>query len=303
MSVSARTFQILYVIRRLLLIDQGTSQANISEFIAERRKSAPHLYDRAYISPSALSEALDRMTTTEGLLQYDTSNSNYSFTPTGSHMADLIDQLDACSNNFLDYYKERVCLAVLEMRSRLGLPPASPRDVAACAYISLDSARRGLERLHLNGEAILRQVGRSSTYTLPDSASTKMVEPDVEDVPQPEVEETVKLDPIMEILADLDETEWAPEPKEEEEDEPFQHFLKGILNEEDKEPPPVFTKSSVASDEPEARPESNEWASVPQELQQAFIHRAKACGMGLTLFLETVNHVQKGKIREALLKH
>ena len=145
MAVNARTFQILYIVRQRAVADQTTSSGEISEFIADRRKSAPESYGKAYIAPSALTQMLQRMTTVEHLLTVD--DGVYEFTPQGSQMADLLVDVDACSDLFIDSYKEAVCLAVLQQRQRLGQPPANPREVAAIANISLDSARRGLTAL------------------------------------------------------------------------------------------------------------------------------------------------------------
>lgn len=306
MSVSARTFQILYVIRRLLSLDQRTTQADISDFIAERRKSGPHTYDRAYISPSALSDALNRMTTTEGLLT--TENQEYGFTPIGSHMADLLDGLDACSNDFIDHYKERVCLAVLEQRARLGQPPATARDVAISANISMDSARRGLEALAASTVILEITAGRTSSYihTVPERALASKIQSldPIEELEANEEVEATQEDPIREVLAEIDETDWAPQVTVEDRDEDDLPLRLGqILGDPgaDEMPLPPFEKTPVVV-EAEVPQEGDEWAGVSKELQQAFINRAKACGMTLSLFLGTVNHVQEGKIREVLLK-
>jgi len=163
MATNARTFEILYIVRKRALLDSPTKFDDIMSFIANRRKTAPDIYGKAYIAPSALVPLLQRMTTGENLLTL-TEDGEYEFTARGSQMADLLDGLDACSIHFMDGYKSKVCLAVLQQRIRLGQGPATPREVAAISNISLDSARRGLGVLVEVGEATEDRTARTPFY-------------------------------------------------------------------------------------------------------------------------------------------
>lgn len=171
MSVSARTFQLLYIIRQRALQDQSTRLTDFSEFIADRRKTAPALYGNAYISPSALTDLLSRMTI-ENLVT--ATDGEYQLEHMGSQMADLLTGLDACTTGFIENYKEAVVKAALEQRVRLGQGPATQRDLAATTNISIDSTRRGLESLVASGVVIENTSGRNQTYTLaaPPMATT-----------------------------------------------------------------------------------------------------------------------------------
>lgn len=167
MSVSARTFQLLYIARQRALKDLPTTLSDFSAFIAERRAEAPQTYDRAYISPSSIQDILDRMCSPmENLLTHDHANSRFEFEFRGSQMADLMDGIDGCSSAFIDGYKEHVVQAVLEQRARLGQPRANQREIAASANISLDSARRGLQILMENRVVVEYATGRVQTYAL-----------------------------------------------------------------------------------------------------------------------------------------
>ena len=163
MSVSARTFQLLYIIRQRALQDQSTRLTDFSEFIADRRKTAPALYGNAYISPSALTDLLGRMAI-ENLVT--ATDGEYQLEHMGSQMADLLTDLDACTTGFIENYKEAVVKAALEQRARLGQGPATQRDLAAITNISVDSTRRALETLVASGVVIENTSGRNQTYTL-----------------------------------------------------------------------------------------------------------------------------------------
>ena len=183
MSVSARTFQLLYIVRQRALKDLHTTLPDFSAFIAERRAEAPQTYDRAYISPSSLQEILDRMCSPmENLLAH--SQGQFSLDFMGSQMADLLDGIDGCSSIFIDGYKEQVVKAVLEQRLRLGMPPANQRDIAATANISLDSARRGLQTLVDSGVITESTKGRNQTYALITTAAVEAGPTTVEDASQ-----------------------------------------------------------------------------------------------------------------------
>ena len=163
MSVSARTFQLLYIIRQRALQDQSTRLTDFSEFIADRRKTAPALYGNAYISPSALTDLLGRMAI-ENLVT--ATDGEYQLEHMGSQMADLLTDLDACTTGFIENYKEAVVKAALEQRARLGQGPATQLDLAAITNISVDSTRRALETLVASGVVIENTSGRNQTYTL-----------------------------------------------------------------------------------------------------------------------------------------
>ena len=146
MAVNARTFQVLSIIRERALADLTTTQEDISEFIANHRKISPVNYNRAYISPSALASILDRMAGPDDLLSQGTKN-EFWMSPMGSQMADLLVDIDGCSNLFIDNYKKMVCYAALQQRSRLGQGAATPNDIADATGLSGDSVRRGLSDL------------------------------------------------------------------------------------------------------------------------------------------------------------
>lgn len=173
MAINARTFQLLYIIRQRALDDDETRLGDISTFINDRRSCAPSLYEKAYIAPSAIRDMVQRMTTVEGLLTL--SDEGYlELTVKGSQMADLLSQIDACSSLFLDNYKEQVCLAALQQCQRLGTAPVTPREVAALANISLDSARRGLATAHERGDIIEDRSDRTPVYSLPTPTNTNI---------------------------------------------------------------------------------------------------------------------------------
>lgn len=191
MSVSARTFQLLYIIRQRALQDQSTRLTDFSEFIADRRKTAPALYGNAYISPSALTDLLSRMTI-ENLVT--ATDGEYQLEHMGSQMADLLTGLDACTTGFIENYKEAVVKAALEQRVRLGQGPATQRDLAATTNISIDSTRRGLESLVASGVVIENTSGRNQTYTL---ATPPMATP-----PAPAITDTQEV-VIAEVKANI----------------------------------------------------------------------------------------------------
>lgn len=178
MAINGRTFQILYILRELaqqtgdLTLGHGdwdgASCSDISDFIARRRNMAPNIYDKAYISPSALETMVGRMASREGLLECH--GLTYTATVKGSAMADLLTDIDACSTRFLDNYKPEVCIAALRQSVRLGNTDGlDARQVSAVSGISLDSARRGLAALVEQGLVTEHPDGRSSTYTVTDS--------------------------------------------------------------------------------------------------------------------------------------
>ena len=100
---------------------------------------------------------IHRMTTKDCLLTL-TPNDEYEFTPRGSQMADLLTDLDACSVQFIENYKELVCMAVLQQRQRLGYVAATPHEVANIANISFDSARRGMDALAVSGVVTINHI-------------------------------------------------------------------------------------------------------------------------------------------------
>lgn len=259
MAVSARTFQILYVIRQRALEDLPTKFDDFGDFFSARRKQAPDIYGRAYIAPSALTPLLQRMTTGDNLLTL-AEDGEYEFTPQGSQMADLLDGYDACSVHFIDDYKAKVCLAVLKQRQRLGQGPINPREAAALANISLDSARRGMTSLVEDGLAIEDRTERTPVYSAKLSAAAHaeiddLVDDLIEDhkpaVSEEEIEKAARIpldedDPIALALGEIDEddTDWATratveQPEEDDEADILPLPLGKILQDDgpDAEPP------------------------------------------------------------------
>ena len=176
MTVNARTFQILYIVRARALMNQMTALEDFTNFIASERKTAPGIYRRAYIAPSAMVPLLHRMTTKDNLLTLS-NYEEYEFTPQGSQIADLLTGIDGCSSWFIDNYKEIVCQAMLQQRQRLGLGATHAREIAAVANISLDSARRGLSKLVEKG--IVEEITSASgtrEYIIVDVPTASKVE-------------------------------------------------------------------------------------------------------------------------------
>jgi hypothetical protein len=300
MAVNARTFQILYIVRQRALTDLPTTMDDILSFIACRRRDAPDIYHRAYIAPSALVPLLHRMTTGEGLLMVEPTTSEYQLSTRGSQMADLLDGTDACGNSFLEFYKEEVCLAVLKQRQRLNQPPANPREIAALANISLDSARRGLTALVENLQIVEDRTMRTPTYMRPDfRASAPPVAPvdpppdfvtDGQDgdvttpgglelrvVTEADIEKAARIPlddevDISDVLADIDEDddEWAtagPPPKELVDPEDLLSLPLGrILGEEDVEE--TVEKTEPSSDPFDFTPPKVEADSEPEEADE-----------------------------------
>jgi len=210
MAVNARTFQVLSIIRERALADLTTTQEDISESIANHRKISPGNYNRAYISPSALVSILDRMVGPDDLLSHGEEN-DYWLTPMGSQMADLLVNIDGCSNLFIDNYKKMVCYAALQQHSRLGLGPATPSDIANATGLSGDSVRRGLSDLVQDNQVEEDRSGRPNLYTLPsgaDDGSTpekaQVSEEDIEDAARKgyNLGKKVDDDPTTNIIAE-----------------------------------------------------------------------------------------------------
>jgi len=338
MSVSARTFQLLYIIRQRALDDQPTKLGDFSDFIAARRKDAPDIYYRAYIAPSALVPLLQRMTTEERVLTLDLSTREYEFTPMGSQMADLLVNLDACSSHFIDNYKEEICLAVLQQRQRLGQGAVSPREVSSISNISLDSARRGLEALAAEGKIVEDRSSRTPVYSLPAPPVVEVeddVEPEELPVAKPpvseeEIEKAARkgLD-IAAALAEIDEDDptWAcgvgPTPKVEDDEDILPLPLGKILQDDGPDveensphftqdpfkftPPPPPTAEELEEDDdmdPQWEAEENpyNWNSVPAETREGLILRAKSAGVSLTDFFDILNALHEEKVRAALFE-
>jgi len=337
MAINARTFEILYIVRQRAMLDLPTKLEDFSEFIAARRKDAPDIYYRAYIAPSALVPLLHRMTTGEGLLTFGghSQDCEYEFTPRGSQMADLLVDLDACTTRFLENYKEEICLAVLQQRQRLGQGPVNPREVAAIANISLDSARRGLEALASGNRGVVEDRSeRTPTYAI-EAATPVEEDEDEGGVTEADIEAAARIpldeneDPIRAALRDLENEDdaWAtagPPPPAADEDEELELplALGQILADDgpDEEPPPkwsgdpfAFAPQGVEYEEHEEdraeealrqldkMPEDDYcWENVPAETREGIIIRAKAAGMPLNKFLFLLNQLHEAQVRAAL---
>lgn len=326
MAINARTFEILYIVRQRAVLDLPTKLNDFSEFIAARRKTAPDIYHRAYIAPSALVPLLHRMTTGEGVLTLSISG-EYEFIPRGSQMADLLVDLDACTTRFIENYKEEICLAVLQQRQRLGQGSVNPREVAAIANISLDSARRGLEALIGTRGVVEDRSERTPTYAI-EAATPVEEDDDDEGVTEADIEAAARIpldddeDPIASALRDLENEDeaWAtagpPPPAADESDELELPLALGqILADEgpdDDEPVPpapsndpfAFVPSAVAEepeeDEDLTKADPYAWEDVPKEVLEGFVLRAKAAGMTLAGFLDGLNQLHEAQVRSAL---
>lgn len=302
MSVSARTFQVLYIIRQRALDDLSTRADDVGPFITARRKATPALYEQAYLSPAALSDLLNRMSTTEGLLTAE-SDGTYQMTPQGSQMADLLRDLNACSDSFIEGYKEQVVKAALQQRSRLGQGPTNQREIAALTNISLDSVRRGLLTLMENGTVVEDKAGRFQVYSL---AQPPVVLPVVPDQPTPENplagfdddDEVLPVPPQVPLdasdLASLDDGE--PDPVVEEEVEEVPLSLGTILQDDEGASEEVTPSAVPAPSEPSV------WAAVPADVQQVHIDIAKGLGLRLEVYLESLAQVTRRRLRNALFQ-
>jgi hypothetical protein len=178
------------------------------------------------------------MSTTEGLLSAEDGGA-YQMTPLGSQMADLMADLDGCSDAFIEGYKEMVVKAALTQRHRLGQGPANQREIAAITNISLDSVRRGLLTLIEGGLVVEDKAGRVVVYSL--------VAPPVAATSQPTT------DSIQDVLAGIDDDDVlpvAPTPPEADEEVPLS--LGAILQDEGVEADPPPPEPTPAGDRPEA---------------------------------------------------
>lgn len=317
MSVSARTFQLLYIVRQRALEDKGTRLEDFSEFIAERRKAIPDLYTNAYISPSALLDLLDRMSTTERLLVHEATG-EYTFTPAGSQMADLLSEIDACSYHFIDNYKEKVVLAALKQRHRLGQGAATQREVASVTNISLDSARRGLAALIDQDLVQEEKDGRSAVYSLknPPASTTATVVIDLseDDTPDPEpkdpelaaaLAQTDDGTPprpvgdtyVRDALAGFDDSDEVlpvrgPEPDPE--DMPLS--VGNILGDEQPDIDEAFKEPT------DCGREKDDWHDVPKDIRQGHKVLAEAAGVSLTDYLRILLEKHKDRVKTALFE-
>jgi len=339
MAVNARTFQVLYILRQRALEDLRTYQSDFTDFIAQRRASAPEVYEKAYIAPSALTLILQRMTTTDGLFTFS-STDGYEFTVRGSQMADLMLHLDGCSSWFVDNYKQAVCHAVLQQRSRLGQGPAQPNDVAAIANISRDSAHRGLTACAEAGEATEHRNGRMTTYELlcapadvdtGQLGATKFASLDNE---VEALDQQADPDSIASVLADIDNDDnWpiseAPPfdvPPDDYDDLPVRlgKVLQDDGPDEEQEARTLYRKRhnlGVDVDNPDgedlsrlgfwynkklepvpASTNNYDWNAVPETIRTGLIVRAMAAGLTLTQFLDILNLTHERKVREALFE-
>ena len=325
MSVSARTFQLLYIIRQRMGLNQSTKLADFSEFIADRRKTAPALYGNAYISPSALQDLLGRMTI-ENLVT--PNDGGYQLEHMGSQMADLLTGIDACTTGFIENYKEMVVKAALEQRARLGQGPANQREIAAVTNISLDSARRGLETLVKDGTVIENSTGRSQTYTLATPPMTAIPSiMDTQEVVIAEVQANIAAqdaqDDIKKALSSIDDSD-APIPLSAvlQDDGPDVEPAAVVTQDETTEAPEECTSCAaqvapenehpageedgeedfLLEDQGEGEPLILEysWDSVPMQVRDAIFIQAEAAGMTLPQFLLSVVETNQRRIRRAI---
>lgn len=299
MSVSARTFQVLYIIRQRALDDLSTKADDVGPFIAARRKATPTLYEQAYLSPTAISDLLNRMSTTEGLLTAE-SDGTYQMTPQGSQMADLLRDLNACADSFIEGYKEQVVLAALQQRHRLGQGPANQREIAALTNISLDSVRRGLGTLIEQGRVVEDKTGRVTVYAL--AQPPFLVVPDLpkSDNPLAGFDDDDEVPPNLEAEEPDPVVEEEPDPVVEEDVEEVPLSLNTILQDEatpEEVHPPIMPATPVTP-----VPELSAWAAVPANVQQVHIDIAKALNVSLEVYLEGLAQVCQQRMRNAVFR-
>jgi len=314
MSVSARTFQLLYIVRQRALKDLPTTVHDFSAFISERRAEAPLAYDRAYIAPSAIQDILDRMCSPmENLLVHN--NGQFEFEFMGSQMADLLDDIDACSSAFIDGYKEQVVKAVLEQRARLNQPRANQRDIAACANISLDSARRGLQTLMDAGLVIEYATGRTQTYELAKPPAVVVQAPvqptSIRDALAGISDDPAKPVIIPEALRSLNEEDLLP-GQPDDAPVPLGTVLQDggpdvdipMAKDDSDEASPVAEGQEDLHDlEDEIPPQTSrryDWQRVPDFIQADLIVQAKACDMSLADYLNYLVQTASLRFRKSL---
>lgn len=278
--VNARTYQVLYIIRQLARADKDATATAISGFIAERRHAAPDTYANAYIPPGNLSESLQRLAQ-EGVL---TRGPAFQMTPKGSQMADVLDDVDACTTTFIEGYKGLIVEAALKQRVRVGLPPATQQDLAQATGLSVDSVRRGLSELE--GKVITTATGRVQTYTLSSPPAAQAATSD---------------DP----LAGFDDSPLVPTPDPEVSHDPedpestvdIAKLLEGI----DDSPPTAPVPEPCDPDEEDAPgDESPGWDDVPRWVRDGFAAKAQAAGLSLTEFLIQLDRRMTAQIQIAL---
>ena len=312
MSVSARTYQVLDVMRQLLTTRDVVVVPDISSHIVDLRKGPDAAkYSKAYISPQALDSLVARMCHVDRLITQVPGG--YQLSAMGSQIADLMKNLDGCSQLFQDGYKEMLVGAALMRREAVGQGPADARQIAAITYLSLDSVRRGLSSL-LEANTDVREIpqGRSSAY--------QYVCPNSEIPEETESDEQGALKELGELLSTLDPGEaTSTNALRGQELEEFEELIRGI--DQVVAAGPVATsqeKDSVVLLEDEGdsfkdeedmyKPVANfsqevmdEWEGVPLSTQKGFLHLARACGFNLKDYMEAVLQNSQNRVRESLL--
>lgn len=279
MTMNARTYQVLSVVRKLAQEDVPVSQERIAAYIADLRKSAPSLYDRAYISPSGLKNLLFRLRSPERLLKLN-GNGGLDFTPKGSQIADLFHDVDTCTSNFQEFYKREVVLAALRQRQRLDMGFVSAGTLAEITGMSAQSVREGLALLEFEDLLEKDESDRAVRYELKGSTPVMgfLVQEEEEEEDVEPVEDVVK-----EALADFDESHVNL----------FQTYsLEQILNE-----PLVVVPGPLAK---ETSRGLSPWEEIPLSLQESLACKAEALGMTLEAFLQRIDHDLGFKMREAV---
>lgn len=289
--VNARTYQVLYVIRQLARADKDATVAAIGDFIADRRKAAPDTYSNAYISPGNLVEMCQRLTQ-EGLL---TPGPAFELTPQGSLMADVINDVDACTSTFIEGYKGIVVEEALRQRARVGLGPATQQDLAQATGFSVDSVRRGISELGV--AVVTTSSGRVQNYVL---ASPPPVQPadgglldDFDDAPIPVVSDPPSVDPTGDVQTPV--VPQAPEPSQ---DVDLGKLLESV-DEPDLPPAPVPLPMTTAVPS-DTTATTDIWDSVPEELREALILKAQALRMSFLDYLTAIEQDHTTKMRVAL---
>lgn len=317
--VNARTYQILYILRCRVVEDLPTRKEHFGTFIRERQKTAPALYGNAYLGPTATWDILQRMTHGDKPL-LTVQKGEYSFTPQGSQMTDLLETLDACSTGFFEDYKALVILAALQQRLRMGFTTSEQGDLAGHAGFSLDSTRKGLRELRARGLVHEDGSGPRLLYSLlagntqapspppvplSDEKDDKSLLEGIQDgTPQPTVAKDGEVKTLLEGIQDgppvvpIDPDTWVAslaEMTEQEQEEPQETPVK----------PDGMCGQACPGCCPDTGDEPDElldqaWDNVPLPIQEALFCQAMAAGMSLVEYLDAMVQTNARRYRRVI---
>jgi len=323
MAASARTFQILYISRCLYRTGKAVTEESIADFIAEKRALDPVTYSKAYVSPSKIEKSLHRMVESEGLFKrtpHSAPDSNlgladgYVLTLEGSRRADLVNNIDACTTEFIENYKEKICRAALWLRNEQGAPQTSIRQMATMAGMSQDTVRRGLLTLKEKGFCIADKSTQPTLYTLTQEGIAIEFLEDLFPGADAGIEYGESADtltnPLSKVLAEFDESDlMAPEgpvaPLFDTEGADIADVRSAVditmqFHAGDSIVIPE-TKENQTSEDPQVPEPDDEWGSVNKDVREGHFIRAKACGMSLNDYFDLLNHTHERLLRRAVM--